>query len=92
MIGSNIKKKCVESVEFADVCSVSSPANCYRKNDMTKIDSVRAPLDFDIKSSNLPLVAFVLRTTDLKRLNIEFQQRFRDMPGFFDQDGVIIDL
>ena len=59
---------------------------------MTKTDSVRAPLGFDIKSSHLPLVALVLKTTDLKRLSIEFQQRFGGMPGFFDQDGVIIDL
>jgi len=59
---------------------------------MTKTGSVRAPLGFDIKSSNLPLVALVLRTTDLNRLNIEFQERFGGMPGFFDQDGVIIDL
>lgn len=53
---------------------------------------MQAPLGFDIKSSNLALVALVLRTTDLSRLNIEFQQRFGDMPGFFDQDGLIIDL
>lgn len=59
---------------------------------MPKINPVRAPLGFEIKSSNLPLVALVLKTTDLTRLNLEFQQRFGDMPGFFDQDGVIIDL
>jgi septum site-determining protein MinC len=45
--------------------------------------SMWAPVGFDIKSSNLPLVALVLRTTDLNRLNIELQQRFGDMPGFW---------
>ena len=59
---------------------------------MAKTPHTQAPLGFDIKSSNLSLVALVLRTTDLNRLNIEFQQRFGDMPGFFDEDGVIIDL
>ncbi len=59
---------------------------------MAMTSHMRAPVGFDIKSSNLSLVALVLRTTDLNRLNIEFQQRFGDMPGFFDQDGVIIDL
>jgi septum site-determining protein MinC len=59
---------------------------------MEKTASARAPLGFDIKSSHLPLVALVLKTTDLNRLNTEFQQRFGGMPGFFDQDGVIIDL
>ena len=59
---------------------------------MAMTSHMRAPVGFDIKSSNLPLVALMLRTTDLNRLNIEFQQRFGDMPDFFDQDGVIIDL
>jgi septum site-determining protein MinC len=59
---------------------------------MAMTSHMRAPVGFDIKSSNLPWVALVLRTTDLNRLNIELQQRFGDMPGFFDQDGVIIDL
>lgn len=47
---------------------------------------------FDIKSSNLSLVALVLRTTDLSLLSRDFALRFGDMPDFFDQEGVIVDL
>jgi hypothetical protein len=43
---------------------------------------MRAPLGFEIKSSSLPLVALVLRKTDLNQLNTEFQQRFGNTPGF----------
>lgn len=47
---------------------------------------------FDIKSSNLSLVALVLRSTDLTLLSRDFDLRFGAMPNFFDQEGVVIDL
>lgn len=47
---------------------------------------------FEIKSTNLPLIAVALRTTDLSTLGRDFDLRFGEMPNFFEQDGVIIDL
>lgn len=47
---------------------------------------------FEIKSTNLPLIAVSLRTTDLSTLGRDFNLRFGEMPNFFEQDGVIIDL
>lgn len=47
---------------------------------------------FEIKSTNLSLIAVALRTTDLNILGQDFERRFGEMPNFFDQDGVVIDL
>lgn len=47
---------------------------------------------FEIKSTNLPLIAVALRTTDLNVLGHDFERRFGEMPNFFEQDGVVIDL
>lgn len=47
---------------------------------------------FDFKSASLPVVALVLKTTDLAVLATELAQRLADAPGFFDQDPVLIDL
>ncbi len=52
----------------------------------------RAPATFELKSANLPLVALLLKTTDLARLAQELQARFGDMPDFFDHDPLVIDL
>ena len=49
-------------------------------------------LSFEIKSTSLPLVALHLKSTDLGRLSQDFAQRFGDMPEFFDEDGIMIDL
>src|SRR6218665_2997609 len=51
-----------------------------------------APVTFEIKSAHLPLVALMLKSSDLGRLAEEFAQRFGDMPDFFDNDPLIIDL
>jgi septum site-determining protein MinC len=51
-----------------------------------------APATFEIKSAHLPLVALMLKSSDLGRLAEEFAQRFGDMPDFFDHDPVVIDL
>lgn len=50
------------------------------------------PASFEIKSANLPLVALLLRTTDLQLLAQELAQRFDDIPNFFEQDPLVIDL
>ncbi|MGV3492699.1 MAG: septum site-determining protein MinC [Ramlibacter sp.] len=51
-----------------------------------------APATFEIKSANLPLVALLLKSGDLGRLQQELQARFGDIPDFFDHDPLVIDL
>ena len=50
------------------------------------------PASFEIKSANLPLVALLLKSTDLATLAQELKARFGDMPDFFDSDPLVIDL
>ncbi len=59
---------------------------------MTTILSANAPTCFEIKSANLPLVALLLKSTDLDRLAQELALRFGDMPDFFDNDPLVVDL
>jgi septum site-determining protein MinC len=47
---------------------------------------------FEIKSANLPLVALMLKSTDLQLLARELAQRFGEIPDFFDNDPLVIDL
>ncbi len=47
---------------------------------------------FDMKSAQLPVVAFALRTTDTEQLASEFLARFGQDSAFFDNDPVLIDL
>ena len=50
------------------------------------------PDTFEIKSATLPLVAIVLKTPDLGALARDLEARFGDIPDFFDQDAMVIDL
>ena len=50
------------------------------------------PSTFEIKSANLPLVALLLKSSDLAALERELAMRFGDIPDFFDQDAMVIDL
>ncbi len=59
---------------------------------MTVALAGRAPATFEIKSANLPLVSLLLKSTDLGLLAQELQARFGDIPGFFDQDALVVDL
>ena len=59
---------------------------------MTVAISATTPATFEIKSANLPLVAMLLKSTDLAALQRELTARFGDIPDFFDQDALIIDL
>jgi septum site-determining protein MinC len=52
----------------------------------------RAPATFEIKSANLPLVALLLKSNDLRLLAQELHERFGDIPDFFDNDPLVIDL
>lgn len=59
---------------------------------MTVATSATTPASFEIKSANLPLVALLLKSTNLEVLAQELALRFGDIPDFFDQDPVVIDL
>lgn len=47
---------------------------------------------FEIKSAQWPLVAFLLRTSDLNALQGDWTHRFGTDSDFFDQDPLLIDL
>ncbi len=59
---------------------------------MTVAAAANIPAFFEIKSANLPLVALMLKTTDLAGLADELARRFGDSPDFFDHDPLVIDL
>lgn len=52
----------------------------------------QAPATFEIKSAHLSLVALLLKSPDLAHLASELDQRFGDMPGFFEGENTLIDL
>ncbi len=54
--------------------------------------TVATPTTFEIKSANFPLVALLLKSTNLAALAREMTLRFGDIPDFFDQDALVIDL
>ena len=51
-----------------------------------------SPATFEIKSANLPLVALLLKSADLVLLAKELKARFGDIPDFFENDPMAIDL
>ncbi|MDP3673109.1 MAG: septum site-determining protein MinC [Telluria sp.] len=59
---------------------------------MTVALAGRAPATFEIKSANLPLVALLLKSADLTALAAELATRFGDIPDFFDNDPLVLDL
>lgn len=59
---------------------------------MTVALQATTPTSFEIKSANLSLMALRLKSPDLSLLAREMQMRFGDMPDFFDQDLLVIDL
>ena len=59
---------------------------------MTVALQATTPATFEIKSANLPLVALLLKSTDLVALARELDARFGDIPDFFDQDALMVDL
>ena len=54
--------------------------------------SASSNLAFEIRNARLPVVHMVLRSTDTEQLLQDWQQRFGDMPDFFDQDPLLVDL
>jgi septum site-determining protein MinC len=59
---------------------------------MTVALAGRAPSTFEIKSANLPLVSLLLKSADLATLAEELNGRFGDIPDFFDNDPLVLDL
>lgn len=59
---------------------------------MTVALPASTPATFEIKSANLPLVALLLKSTDLGALSHELATRFGDIPDFFDNDPLVIEL
>jgi septum site-determining protein MinC len=47
---------------------------------------------FDLKSASLTLVAFLLKTGNLRSLAQAMTERYGDTPDFFNRDPVVIDL
>ena len=47
---------------------------------------------YEIKSADLPLLAFQLKSTDLHAVAQALQAQLEESPGFFDQDPVLLDL
>ncbi|GKS89708.1 septum site-determining protein MinC [Acidovorax sp. SUPP2539] len=52
----------------------------------------QARTSFDLKSAQLPVVAVVLKTTDVGVLAADLAARLESDPDFFDNDPVLIDL
>jgi len=50
------------------------------------------PSTFEIKSANLPLVALLLKTTDMGALEMEWTSHYGDNPDFFEDEPLVIDL
>jgi septum site-determining protein MinC len=59
---------------------------------MTVALAGRAPATFEIKSANLPLVSLLLKSTDLAAMAEELKARFGEVPEFFDNDPLVLDL
>ncbi len=51
-----------------------------------------APATFEIKSANLALVLLRLKSTDLAALADELTRQYGDIPDFFDNEPLVIDL
>lgn len=53
-----------------------------------------APLShcYDIKSADLPLLALMLKTTDVQAVEAALKAQLAESPGFFEQDPVVIDV
>ena len=59
---------------------------------MTVALPASSPATFEIKSANLPLVALLLKSPDLDALSRELAARFGDIPDFFDNDPLVVEL
>ena len=59
---------------------------------MTLALAAQAPLSFDIKSAQLPLLALRIKSASLEQVAKELAQYCANVPDFFDDDGLLIDF
>ncbi|MBL0421288.1 septum site-determining protein MinC [Ramlibacter sp. AW1] len=59
---------------------------------MTVALASRVPATFEIKSATLPLLSLLLKSHDLSLLAEELQARFGDIPDFFENEPLVVDL
>jgi septum site-determining protein MinC len=59
---------------------------------MTLSLAAQAPLSFEIKSAQLPLVALRIKSASLDHVAEELARHCADVPDFFDNDGLLIDF
>lgn len=59
---------------------------------MALTTAAQSRTSFDLKSTSLPVVAVLLKTTDAAQFAADLAERVADAPGFFDNDPVLIDL
>lgn len=52
----------------------------------------RSPSTFEIKSATLPLLVLRLKSSDLAALQDEMQAQYGEMPDFFEDDPIVVDL
>jgi septum site-determining protein MinC len=59
---------------------------------MADSSAARAKAVFEFKSATLPLIAVILKTSDLEVLAEALDAQLADSPDFFEQEPVVIDL
>jgi septum site-determining protein MinC len=59
---------------------------------MADVSAARTKAVFEFKSATLPLIAVILKTSDLGVLAEALDAQLADSPDFFDQEPVVIDL
>ncbi len=59
---------------------------------MTVALAAKAPILFDIKSAQLPLVALRVKSDRLDQVANELVAQYADVPDFFDNDALLIDF
>ncbi len=59
---------------------------------MSAPNAGNAPAIFDLRSASVPMLALVLKTTDMAELARELNQRFGTTPDLFAGEPVVIDL
>ncbi|MFS2167718.1 septum site-determining protein MinC, partial [Variovorax sp. Varisp62] len=59
---------------------------------MADVSAARTKAVFEFKSATLPLIAVILKTSDLDVLAEALDAQLADSPDFFEQEPVVIDL
>ncbi len=64
----------------------------HRRFPMADVSAARTRAVFEFKSATLPLIAVILKTSDLDVLAEALDAQLADSPDFFEQEPVVIDL